>query len=54
MGEDDKKRSVSDEGSLLKGAVSIYFNKSRLQIFIILKLRETSIEENFYEREDEN
>ena len=53
MGENDKK-SFSDEGSFLKRAVSILFNKSRLKISIILKLQETSIEQNFYEREDEN
>ena len=48
------KKSVSDEGSFLKKAVPICFNKSRLKIIIFLKLRETSIEENFDEREDEN
>jgi len=47
MGDNDKK-SVSDEGSYLKRAVSMCFNKSRLKIIIIFKLRETSIEENFY------
>jgi len=47
MGENDKK-SVSDEGSFLERAVSICFNKSSLKIIIFLKLREASIEENFY------
>ena len=48
MGEDDKKRSVSDEGSFLIRAVLKCFKKGRLKIMIFLKLWETSIEENFY------
>jgi len=45
------EKSVSDERSLLKRAVSIRFKKSRLKIIIFLKLRETSFSENFYEKE---
>jgi len=49
-----KNYNISDEGSFLKRAVSVCFNKNRLKIIIFLKLRETSIEKGFYEREDEN
>ena len=39
MGENDKKKSVSDKGSFLKRVVSIGLEKSRLKMIIFLKLR---------------
>jgi len=44
---ENNKKSIPDEGSFLKRALSICSNKGRLKIVIFLKLRKASIEEIF-------